>query len=782
MIPPSSPRPRPIPGSRRRGFLLAVAVLVGLTILGLGSTYYRFARNQNVRGHRFKGALVTTELSEAVAYHLASLVRIEGDPSRKIPDAKPGKHALGWLMRLPPSAFEKEWKTLQRMDEKKLVDTLFDAKASKRIETMVERIPGAQVSYRVEIELGETLDGGQDSVPKHALIRLLAQAEYQRIRRQAETYVPIMVYPLATPVLGRFTGNTGHIWHDPKRGIPTKPLDSSKATKPFRADGRAVRPEEWIAKNQDKGWAFPRHQLLNSGTGLFGMEHLLWKAEGGGLHPPLSFLVEPQPETFLPVVSPRDQFVNQLPLLESVVAGSPLGSTETNSVPGIEPLFPPPYVKASEFLNDIDRYGMLPVLTNQEHPFGSSMDPSPTFAPGSRLRASFLSAITLDRNEYTSDEDSQTAAVGARLPQREALVSLLPDAPIYDDEFVRTRENQPRVGTEPVLFPEEADQCIPETGLCQLPNRNLNVDLDGNGSKETLVPTEGKHAPLAFWLPPVNLFRLFPDRESYQREASRVLDLPANYVANLSTLGYAEAQAELRRLSLDPDYLRTVTQEWDLSDFVLTHQDPIHKRGKESEQVHLAPTQNEEGEVRTFMGSLENYLRAPSVRTMPTVYVYGPEKVKKYFPKGDLHGLRVVVLREKEDGPSVFELNRKFHSGMLQADILEVKGPQEAKDPGESLELVAQELILPQNTKHALSFFADTVRPVGARDYVENRGNSFDKVGVPHVFGDFKANAKELTKRLQNRNSLPLVTVWDPLRDPTHTRKQRGYRMVWGGF
>jgi hypothetical protein len=761
--------------------------LIGAVILGLAGIYFLASRNQNARGRHFQGTLTARYLSRGAVELVRHAVRDYAHPTREpLTQVDPARSFLDLAMTLPSTLKEDvalaraQAGSSDRADDRKLLDRLFGKGLGKLLDQLESSVPGAEVRVYLDFEVSPfpgAPEGYSDPVPKGMTVQVRAEARWGGATREALGSEAVVVYPVASPLMGRFTGNTGFTWHEDGASLSDRLLDSSRPDLPLLADGTLPGAGKLQEAYRDRGWAYPRHQMILPGGGLDGLHHLLWKPEGGRVPIPRSLLFPDLPPTFgADFLIPGDPLHFQRPLLEGLVQGS--AGTLSDTIPNLTyPFAALPGVK-NYYQEDPDTYPAPEPNETGPGPFGTPLDPSPTFAPGSRARLFAVSALTIDRDRTSQDEDDQMASAGVALPFREAFGYLLPQIP------------EDLGGYDPSLGPR-LPEFPPGSGRGLLENRNQRVDLDDDGVDEFVVPSEVPYATLDTFVNAYSLENLLPDATSFSKVGSRSLDIPVNYLLELSTMTVVKAQERLHELAWG-DHLDEL-KAWEELPYGLHHTDPLHLRGKlPGDTLHWGVVEAEaraQGEAPKFLTQLKEMEVLAASRWMPTAYVFGLAGLEKFFPGGDLRGFRVQVLRDKKDGPSYLKLAKSYHSGVLVADLVEVSAEVAAQGEGELLEVFAQDVVLGAVGESHLMVFAPSTGfyPVSkkAGDPARLRGAVFTDTQASLVLGGSgnpAAQAAKLTQVLNRYKPARMCVSWDARRNPLGAKAHRGYRVAWAGL
>lgn len=783
---------------RRHGFLLPAAVILGAVILGLAGMYYLATKHQTARGHRFKGTLVGRFMAEGAVHLVQHAVRDYAQPSRRPQAALAPTRSLFDLALLPPAAFQEAVAELHQgarsdPDHRKLLDRLLgDTGLSKTLDALAATVTGAELEVFLDLEasaLPDKPDWYADPVPKGVTVNVLAKSRYggrEEVQRGSETFV---VYPLGSPVLGRFTGNAGMQFHDPAAGFPANPFDLARPDQPLLGGGDAATPGTLAKTYAGQGWVYPRHQVLEPGGGAFGMHGLLWKPRAGKVPVPRSLIFPDPPPVFTEdYQTPGNPLLLQRPMIEGLVQG--LSGPPSDILPMPPYPFGSPPVAAGYYREDPGAYPQPPPQAGGPSPFGSTLDPSPTYAPGSRMRLMALSAVTLDRDQSSSDEDAQRLSVGVELPFREGVAYVLPQAPSDPGEYA--------AAVKPVKFdyPDVLPQIPsdpPGSGFGSLPNKNREVDLDGDGFDETPVASELPFPEIPVFTGLYPAARLFPAYDQYLRFSSRTVDLPLNFVHELATLEVEEAQKRLHQVAWDPAKLREL-EAWEELPYGLLHTDPLHTGYKleDGDLLHAGVLEKEAraaGEPARLLQQLESVERYAGTRWMPEVHVYGQAALQRYFPDGNLRGLRVFVERTEKDGAATLEVGRPYFNGQLSSGLVHVATALPAQGPGDLLEVFGRYLVVGAHGEAHLQFFTPLDGLFAVSKSVQTpaklRGAAWVGTAAPYAFG-LPGNPVVLQQKLAEARSgyvdAPLLAVWDQARDPIGKDAQQGYRIAWTGL
>lgn len=762
-----------------------MAALLGAVILGLSSIYFLASRNQNARGRRFQGTVLTRYLSEGAVSLLSHLTRDYAHPTRMPPESVDPTRNLLELSLTPREGLEAAFEKMRRQnlsdrgDDRALLDRLLGKGVSDLLEALEATQPGAELLVHVGIAHAPFPDAPEayrDSIPKILTLQFRAEALYGGARRVATGDETIVVYPLHSPLLGRFPGNAGYTWHESGASFPDEPFDTSRPDQRLVPRGGGVAAGNLAQTYEERGWVYPRHQVIAPGGGPGGLHHLLWLPESGKVPLPRSLIFRNPPDTFSgDFPPPGNPLESQQPLVEGLVQG---GSGKI-WIDGLAYPFtgqPPP---RSPFEEDPVKYPPLAEHGNAPGPFGSTLDPSPTFAPGSRARVFAVSALTVDRQRTDEDEGQQSGWVGFELPFREAFGYLLPQLPPGPADY------DPLEG--PGLM-----ETFPGSGLTELENRNRLVDRDGDGIPEYTVPSEIPHDPVQLITSLYSLAALFQDYESFRTVASRVVELPLNYVFHLSTLTAEEAQETLHRVAWSEGGL-SEAMAWEELPYGLYHRDRVHtSRGVPEDALHYGSTPEEaqeKGEESGFLEHLGDMERFAASRWMPSLHVYGQKGLEKFFPDGNLRGLRVRVERATEKGASFVSLGGAYKAGWLTAGLIEVSGEIPAQAPGELLEISGNTVVVGDEGVSHLQIHAPSSgffpaapkagEPSKLRGgvYLDTHASGYQ---VPS--GDFEGQAAKVSQVLDAHELGILCTVWDEARDPLGEDAFRGYRISWEGL
>lgn len=771
--------------SRRRGFLLPAALILGVVILGLALVYEFASRTQNRRGHRYRGTLVARYMSRAAVEYVRHLVRNAADP-REVPGSGVAPtQGFRALVMAPPSALEKSLGQMRGGDDDRvLIGKLFGNDSLDLLEKLEESMMGGSVSVYLDIEPADFPGAPEwyvDKVAKGVLVTVRAVARAGGAERRASGQVSAVVYPLNSPVLGRFPGNTGLQWNEPGRAFPSQPFDLSRPD-------RALLGEQTVAQGKvqetyaDRGWAYPRHQVVDPGGGPWGLHHLLWRPESGKVPVPRSLLFEEPPGTFEgDFPDPFHPGRMQRPMVEGLVLG--VSGEPTSSVPGVDYPFSSPPRNAS-YYEDPSVYPNQPASTGIGGPFGTTLDPSPTYAPGTRMRVYAYGAVTVDRDKQSDDEAAQRASVGFDLPFRETVGYYLPQAPESQGEYAQAVQD---VNGPLPRLPESP----PGSGFATMPNLNFQVDRDGDGTLDTYVSSEAAYPTIVHTRALFDAVELFPDFGDYVPHSSRTVDLPVHLAFELSTLDVQEAQERLHELAWDPSKLRAA-EAWEELPYGLTHRDPLHGLGTEPDEgLHWGVLDDEAaaaGDQSRFLTQLPEIAAYAPQRWMPTTYVYGQPGLKKFFPDGNLRGVRVVVVPHTEDGPSTVKLSGRWLGGVLAAGLVEEGGlipPQPVHSP---LEVMARYAVVGGNGgSHLLVHTpADGLFPVApsSEPLAKLRGGAFVGLNQPVLatIGPEVELQRALQAARQGKQPAPLGVVWDETHDPIGKNANQAYRVAWAGL
>lgn len=769
----------------RQGFLLPAALILGVVILGLALVYEFAARTQNRRGHRYRGTLVARYMSRAAVFLVRHLVRDAADP-RQIPGSAPQPtRDFRSLVMSPPSRLERAVEEVRGGDDDRvLLRNLFGGDATDLLDQLEESMDGASLTIHVDIEptaFPGAPEWYADTVSKGVVVTIRAIAQAGGVERRASGTESVVVYPLISPVLGRFPGNTGLQWNESGRAFPAEPFDLARPDLPLLGEQTVTqgKVQETFA---DRGWAYPRHQVVDPGGGPWGLHHLLWLPESGKVPVPRSLLFEEPPGPFEgDFPDPFHPGQMQRPLVEGLVLG--VSGPPTEAVPGVDYPFSSAPLAAS-YYDDPTVYPPLPSSTGIGGPFGTTLDPSPTYAPGTRLRVYAFGAVTVDRDDRPDDEGAQRASVGFDLPFRETVGYYLPQAPDSAGEYAQAVQDPngplPRLPEAP-----------PGSGFSTLPNLNHQVDSDGDGTLDTYVYSEAAYPTIVHTRALFDAVELFPEYGDYLPHASRTVDLPAHLAFELSTLPVQEAQERLHELAWDPAKLRAA-EDWEELPHGLSHRDPLHALGTEpDDELHWGVLDSEAaaaGDASRFLGELpEIALYAPR-RWMPTAYVYGQPGLEKFFPDGDLRGVRVIVVPDTEDGPSSVRLEGPLRGGVLAAGLVEEVDQIPAQPVHSPLEVMARYAVVgAHGGSHLLVHTSvDGLHPVGPADeaLAKLRGGAFVGVNMPILgpTGPEPELEKALQAALQGKQPKPLGVVWDETHDPIGARANQAYRVAWVGL
>lgn len=784
----------------RAGFLLPSAALVGFVILSLAGLYFFVMRQQDVRGRRFQGTLVGRYMAQGAVRYVAHLIRDAASPRERLPGSPEPLAHFRSLARHPASDFPKVLKAyaprepglVSRGDHRGLIEDLFGSGASAPLDALEDEVPGASLYVTMKIEPEEFPERPEwltDEAQKALRVVITAEASFGNRKEVAETCEHVVVYPLEAPLVSRFTANAGVAWHEDGRPFPEYPFDEDLPDRALFAADAAPEEGGAAAAFADKGWAFPRALNVRPGGGAWGQHHLLWRPEDGEVPLPAPRDLDDQPAAVQdPAPYPGIPDLYQEAWLMGLVQGGASGFRMVTEPGGRGPF--------SGGVHDLRTSGIPP----EEHaelvaaasggvvgafgPFGTTLHPSPTYAPGSRAILRAVSAVVVDRDAAGRDEREQEDAVGVSLPKREAVAYLNADAPREDFDFEDARQVRERGGW-PAGFPRVPDE---------VENRNRHPEgVEGEVSTE--VPWDPVRLDAGFYDP----FRLYPDAPTYRRFASRTVHLPLHAVFALANLPVEESQAALHRVAWGSGDALDAMAAYREVPRVLAHRDPVHEKAAAGTEDGVAvgtaahytlPEGADPGDAdaaeRRFLEDLAEAAVRQETRWQPTAFVWGEAGLRKFFPDGDLRGHRVHVFPEKKGGVAEVTLqDASWHSGTLVADILVVTASFPARGEGQLLELASPNLFLVAGAETHLAargnLFTVATRPDRA---VKVRGRVYQGVAPPlsPVSDPGKVAARVRQLHEDYPHGAALLVVYDGARDPLGPGKQENYRVAWGGL
>lgn len=796
--------------TRRPGMILPSAAVMGLVMLGLAGVYLSSMRHQDTRGRRYAGHTAGRHLARGAVEYVRHLVRDASDPQAPgEATVEPGR-SFRDLARHPAGALPAAVRALRKRgailgprDDRDLLDRLFGPGARDPLDALEAGLPGA--ALRIELDFSAARFPGApdwlaDSVMKTFVTSVAAEVVCGGAREAARGDETSVVYPLTPPVLGRFTADTGLVWHDPSGGPTEDPLDPARPDVPlFEGSSGIQAPDMLAARFADQGWVYPRTYVLQAGGGVGGQHGLLWTPRDGRSPSPKAGLLTRQPAgRTTSVPHPTEPFVSQLPLVAGVVQGATDPDPAANLPPGAElrtrggisSTYPAPLAGSAARLT--------------AHPaMGTSLDPSPTFAPGSRAWVFASSAMTVDRDQRSNDETDQRDAVGVDLPRWEGLVYELTPTPA-DPDALRQAFDAVARGEAPGMLPG------PDPARPFVPNRNVMADTDDDGLPDTPVESEIlRHAAVPIDPAAWTVAQRFDSAQEYAGLASRIVEFPLNYCLSLGQTEPKESQALLQAMAWMPGDLAKLAA-WDEPFRLLEHRDPLHLAGTEDDRLHYDRRVDEDGEARVRrakpssgagavdpgdlpppdlardISEVEGFV---SSRWMPTLEVWGQEDLTKYFPDGDLGGYRVLVGAAVKDEPAYVKLaGDVYRAGLLSSEIVELVGPVPAQGPDRLLEVMAPYLYVAAGGGEKRVALYGGIRPVQDKDdarpqLVRIEGGAYTNTSLiapASVATEARLRAKLQEIEGRYRPTM-LGTRWDPDRDPVGRERHTAYRVAWAG-
>ncbi len=770
---PLSRRPRN-PGARA-GFLLPSAVFVGVVVLGLAASYLYMARVQDGRGRRYQATLAARFLAEGVRELVLHLVRDAATPKARPGlggEADSGFRVVARELpsRLPETLGKYGIKESVK-DHRKALDRLFGEGASELVDRLEAEILGASVRLRLGFEIGRfpgAPDWWVDPVAKALEVTVSVEVDQAGFTARTEGATVVVVYPLGAPLVGRFTSNRDWAWHDPKFQLPSRPFAPGRPDGELMEKVGTVEPGSAAKAFADHGWAYPQVVDVLPGGGSLGQHLLLWKPEGGKSPMPEARILLEQPRGAPDgATDPLHPELRQEAFLTGVIQGS--GVPPIDSWPGGD-------LRATIYADD--RHPRTVATHGHHSPFGSGVDPSPTFAPASRMRFEARAALVVDRDRSGSDERAQRYETGIDLPRREGVAYELGTAP-GEFELLVSEFERAEAGAPAPRLPR-----VPEA----IENRNLTFS---DGGAPRILASEAPYAELGLDPAEYALGEVFPDPGEYTRLASRWVEVPLQMACRLGALPLEGSQRLLEEMVWGRRGLDEA-RAWHETPRQLSHRDPLHKvkeRPEDALHFDLGPSTGDPAEDdRDFVEALEEAARFRMHRWQPEIFVFGSEDLERYFPDGDLRGYRVRVLPRALDAAAPVKASELgLKGGTLVAEIVELDGTLPVQSEADPLEVGSANLFLSGGNGAVQVAAMGRLEPLRRRpeDQVEVKGTSYQ--GDAPIFQDGFPNQEAVAaaiEEIRKRHAGPasLCTVWDAIRDPIGPKADAGYRVAWVGL
>jgi hypothetical protein len=688
--------PRP-----RRAFILGTVLIVAIVIAALAIAYRQGALHRGVQVRAHTDRIAARFLARAA---LEAMKFAVGEAT--LPPAVPAgadASSLYSLLLLDPAGLARALAgnsgAAPAGDDRALLDRLMGPEALAPLDRLAAGLPSARTSIAIGLA-GASLypaSAMRDPVLKRVTLRVRATADVRGARESMSTSETLVVHSLLPGAAGKFTlaatglagangfpvtvdgheapGATGApivLFHhagdldpgaqDPFAGA-TPAVSAPPAARPLVT--RPLEPDRVLPAAADRGLVLLEgppeqpavHLQLASGGAPWGEHYTMFQPAGGKTAYPAARLLADQParlRAFRPP-DPVDPSVEQA----AFVQGTVLGFSEGMNV---ELLGPPP-----------DPDAIPTASTSRIRPFGTATHPSPTACIGEVYRVmAALSDVAIDRDATDKDESDQTACAGARLPVRDAVDPFL--AWCDEETFREDLANEQGPG-DPTYR-----RLTPFGRRGGVPNQNARVDLDGDGVRETPVPSEDGHDPIHLDLTLWKYANLFADHAEYRAVMSRYLVVPANESLLLAGLPREQAEDRLRGAAFGLRS-RAATPEYLVRDLRLEHRDPLHAGlagGGPALRTCLDTTGLQEGSLRAAIheGTLRHH------PDEPVHEVRGQREFERLFmPSGmlDLQGLRVAVLPDGSDGPPPLVFDRVVQvrpggGGILEAPAFSARG------------------------------------------------------------------------------------------------------------
>lgn len=769
---------------------LPTAVILGFVILGLGSIYLFLSRTQAARGKRFEGTLVARHLAAGACEFVAHLMRDAADPGAAPGDRSAFGAKFRDLLLLPAPQLRQRveaFPSLLSQDHRGALDQLLGGQVSPALEGLAADVD-ATVQVWVSVEVGRYPGAPEwlvDSVAKSVRFEVSAEATYGPRSEQVSRCAEFVVYPLLDPLVSRFTSNGGFAFNDPGADI-SGAFDPDGPVRPlFSGDEAVDNPDLLETKYANHGWAYPLSLAARPGGDLGGQDYLLWMPEGGRspVPEPIEFEARP-PGLTQPIPEPPDPQAPDPPVLEPLdQEGFVTGLVQFTGQPGLDSAWDSGDLVASAWGRDGYPTGhMAAGFETMAFRFGTSRVPSPTYAPGSRMRLEARSALVVDRDHRGDDERAQRVEVGDALPRREAVAYQLGRTPNSMGELDGVMNG----GHEGGDLPHPP---------AEVPNRNLWADTDGDGEVDTPVRSEEPYPTLRLDRAAYAVPAAFDGQvNAYAAMASRPLELPLSAV---HALGSSPVEASHRELFDAAWRSGEVTRfaRWAVVPERIDHQDKpreIEKDGPRADQEEGVPgafgkahyfrraTGDPAEDLARFVRDVGQADEWARWRWHPHVVVEGEEELKEFFPDGDLRGHRVIVVPEDPGRPMMLEVRgERYRGGVLSTNYMNVLEPPPEQEVTHPLTLEGCAVYLHGDQGEVPATVVGGIVPLRPQD-----GASLDPVLVR---GSTRARRVETLRQFdeeatQNKVGVSLATQYDGARNPTGVEAHKTYRVSWVGL